>query len=89
MTKKEWHKLKLQVVLRKTIPSELILLKTGWCHKCKNYKGKVDIVKAARIDCYHYRQQRCKGIIIPTITSRGTLEDYWYTYYYPKEFSDD
>lgn len=89
MTKKEWYKLKLQVVLRKTIPSELILLKTGWCHKCKNYKGEIEKRNDADASACHHWRQKCKDRLIPTVDTDGIIIEYsWFSYYYPKKFDD-
>lgn len=94
MTNKEWNKLRLQVALRKVVPTKIVLNDTGWytgwCSTCKNLKGDTEKRNDAEGSvCIHYGKE-CRGRLIPTVDTDGCVIEYtWFTYYYPKEFSDD
>lgn len=72
MTKKEWYKLKFQVVMR--IPSTFYLVhnETGWCSKCKHKN---------RSDC-----RGCRSIQIPVVDHPEDI--IWLTGFYPLKFDD-
>lgn len=90
MTKKQWYKLKLEVTLGKIVSSHTVLYGVGWCLYCKHRKGGTEESKtAAQGICEHYNR-KCQKREIPTTTSDGRADnDTWYSYYYPKEFTDD
>ena len=79
MTKKEWNKLKLQVVLGSTLDQHFIFSETGWCGNCIHFnKQKIN---------------HCGGFCIPTtietIDKKGDIiRSAWMTGYYPRKFDD-
>lgn len=85
MTKKEWNKIRLQVVLGKKPDFYTILNKTGWCRECKYYKRGMDNGFKACDD------NGCRSINILISTTDTKLPDHlcWKTGYWPKEFDDD
>ena len=94
MTKKEWNRFRLQIVLGKK-PDEDFILNEIWpmhCDQCKNYKcdnyNRIEDKKHKNMQNCKYKD--CDIRWIDTIRKEGIVISHTYlTGFYPKEFSDD
>ena len=86
MTKKEWNKLKLQVVLRKEIEMSTLTKVIG-CLKCKYYK-EFQL-------CQYYKKSGHSylcggGPLIPIIDYSGNIVEVpWAARFYPAKFDEE
>lgn len=88
MTKKEWNKLKLQIVLRKK-PKETFIIairdydRKFYCGGCKNN------INIEENDVNLDKCEKCQPKFIETIDKKGMVKRHVYmTGYYPRKFDD-
>lgn len=99
MTKKEWYKLKFQVIMGEFPDYDLVYNQTGWCHKCK-YQEMIKPNKPDRL-MYKLCHRECRKKTITTIMiGRTAIPGYrtkgwtvkisrptvWKTGFFPKKF---
>lgn len=86
MTKKQWHKLKLQIALGGK-PDEDFFLKELWlhhCDRCKNYIGNKK--RKTMMSC---KYKNCDLRWLDTINKEGIVRYHTHlTGYYPELFDD-
>lgn len=83
MTKTEWDKLKLQVILRGHPGHEIVFKETGWCNKCLHNR-KCGVGEAA------FKNRLKKRIRIPIYDEQGIVaQESWWTCWEPVEFDEE